>query len=121
MAKIAVSSEGPGLEDMVDPRFGRAGGFVIIDTGDMETAYIDNGNAQSMSHGAGIAAAENIAKAGAEVLLTGIVGPKAFMALAAAGVRIVEGMEGLTVGQAVERYKSGDTVFADAPGGGPRR
>ena len=32
--KVAVSSEGPGLDSQVDPRFGRAGGFVIVD---MET------------------------------------------------------------------------------------
>jgi len=31
MRKIAVSSEGPTLDSPVDPRFGRAAGFVIID------------------------------------------------------------------------------------------
>ena len=36
--KVAVSSEGPGLESMVDPRFGRAGGFVVVH---METMQAD--------------------------------------------------------------------------------
>ena len=31
MQKIAISSEGPTLDDLVDPRFGRAGGFVVVD------------------------------------------------------------------------------------------
>lgn len=34
MQKVAVSSEGPSLDDMVDPRFGRAGGFVIVTRND---------------------------------------------------------------------------------------
>ena len=34
--KVAISSEGPGLESLVDPRFGRAGGFVIVDMDTMQ-------------------------------------------------------------------------------------
>ena len=30
MKKIAVTSDGPTLDSMVDPRFGRAGGFVLV-------------------------------------------------------------------------------------------
>ncbi|MHC1710962.1 MAG: NifB/NifX family molybdenum-iron cluster-binding protein [Solidesulfovibrio sp.] len=103
---IAVSSEGPTLEDAVDPRFGRAAGFVIIDAAN-QVRYVDNGGSQAMAHGAGIEAARRIAEAGATVLLSGVVGPKAAAALAAAGVTVVEGMEGLTVGQAVTKYRAG--------------
>ena len=38
--KIAVSSEGPGLDSMVDPRFGRAAGFVLVDTDSMAAEYL---------------------------------------------------------------------------------
>lgn len=31
MNRIAIASEGPGLDDLVDLRFGRATGFVIVD------------------------------------------------------------------------------------------
>ena len=103
---LAVSSEGPTLEAAVDPRFGRAAGFVVVDASD-NVSYLDNGGSQAMSHGAGIEAARRIAEAGAAVLLTGVVGPKAASALAAAGVAVVEGMEGLTVGQAVAKYRAG--------------
>ncbi|MEI3479310.1 MAG: NifB/NifX family molybdenum-iron cluster-binding protein [Bilophila sp.] len=90
--KIAVSSEGPGLDDIVDPRFGRAGGFVIIDPETMETSdYLDNGASQVMAQGAGIETAERVAGAGVDAVLSGYVGPKAFEALKAAGIKVCPG------------------------------
>lgn len=112
---VAVSAEGPSLEDLVDPRFGRAAGFVLVDVDTMTTRYLDNGQSQAMAHGAGIQTAERIADAGAGVLLTGIVGPKAFQALEAAGVQVGQNLEGLTVGEAVRRYTTGQIRFADGP------
>lgn len=115
MNKVAVTSQGPTLNDDMDPRFGRAGGFVVVDTDTMEFTYVDNGGSQAMSHGAGIQAAENIVNAGAGVLLTGYVGPKAFDALNAAGVKVCQDLENMTVAEAIEHYKAGKTTFADAP------
>jgi|WetSurMetagenome_2_1015567.scaffolds.fasta_scaffold01954_16 predicted DNA-binding protein (UPF0251 family)/predicted Fe-Mo cluster-binding NifX family protein len=115
MTKIAITSEGPGLDDQVDPRFGRAAGFVVVDLETMDTQYIDNGQSQVMAQGAGIQATELIARAGASCLLTGYVGPKAFHALSAAGIQIGQNLEGLTVREAVERFKSGSLQMADSP------
>ena len=115
MQKIAVSSEGPTLDDAVDPRFGRAGGFVVVDLPDMTISYIDNGASQAMSMGAGIETAERMARAGVEVVLSGYVGPKAFEALSAAGIKICQNVEGISVGEAVERFRKGEYPFADAP------
>jgi predicted Fe-Mo cluster-binding NifX family protein len=115
MIKIAVTSEGPSLDDQVDPRFGRAAGFVVVDLETMETQYLDNGQSQVMSQGAGIQAAEIIARAGVTCLLTGFVGPKAFQALSAAGVKVGQNLEGLTVRQAVARYQSGQVEMAATP------
>ena len=115
MSKIAITSEGPGLDDQVDPRFGRAAGFVVVDLDTMETRYIDNGQSQVMAQGAGIQAAELIARAGVSCLLTGYVGPKAFRALSAAGIKIGQNLEGVTVREAVERFKSGSVQMADGP------
>ena len=113
MAKIAITSDGPLLDDMLDSRFGRAAGFIIVDPQTLEFEYVDNGASQAMAQGAGIQAAENIANSGATVVLTGYVGPKAFKALEAAGVRIGQNMENLTVRQAIERYQSGDVDWAE--------
>ncbi len=112
---VAVTSEGPTLDDAVDPRFGRAGGFVVVNTETMQATYVDNGGSQAMSHGAGIQAAENVAGAGAGAVLTGYVGPKAFTALRAVGIDVVQDLSGMTVRQAVERYVSGQAAPADAP------
>lgn len=111
---IAVSSEGPTLEDPVDPRFGRAGGFVVMDIESLETTYLDNGASQVLAQGAGIQAAENLAKAGVQVLLTGHVGPKAWAALEAAGLEVVQGVENMTVGEALARYQAGGFAEAQA-------
>ncbi|MDP3428185.1 MAG: NifB/NifX family molybdenum-iron cluster-binding protein, partial [Humidesulfovibrio sp.] len=87
---IAVTSEGPKLTDMVDPRFGRAAGFVVVDLATMAVSYVDNGSSQVLAQGAGIQAAENVAKAGAGVVLSGFVGPKAFQALSAGGIQVIQ-------------------------------
>lgn len=115
MGKIAITSEGPGLDDQMDPRFGRAAGFVVVDLETMDTRYIDNGQSQVMAQGAGIQAAQLIAKAGVSCLLTGYVGPKAFQALSAAGISIGQDLEGLTVRQAVELFKNGSVQIATGP------
>ena len=31
--KVVVSSQGPNMDSQVDPRFGRAKGFVVVDKG----------------------------------------------------------------------------------------
>ncbi|MCU0539494.1 MAG: DUF134 domain-containing protein [Desulfobacterales bacterium] len=115
MKKIAVSSDGPTLDSAVDPRFGRAAGFVIIDAETMVFEYVENGASQAMAQGAGIQTAELMAQHGVGVVLTGYVGPKAFQALSAVGIRVGQNLENLTVREAVERYKSGQVAIAAAP------
>jgi predicted DNA-binding protein (UPF0251 family)/predicted Fe-Mo cluster-binding NifX family protein len=112
MQKIAISSEGPTLEDWVDPRFGRAGGFVIVELPERKLDYIDNGASQMMAMGAGIETAERMAAAGVEVVLSGYVGPKAFAALSAAGIKICQDVEGITIGEAIENYVAAKYPFA---------
>jgi predicted Fe-Mo cluster-binding NifX family protein len=111
--KIAVSSQGPGLDDPVDPRFGRAAGFVIVDPQTMEFTYLDNLAARDMGSGAGIQAAETVARSGARIVLTGSVGPKAMQVLAAAGIRAVQDMENLTVREVVTRFRDDDAKTTD--------
>jgi predicted DNA-binding protein (UPF0251 family)/predicted Fe-Mo cluster-binding NifX family protein len=118
MRKIAVSSEGPDLDGPVDPRFGRAAGFVIIDPNTMASEYVDNAASQGMAQGAGIQAAELMTRHGVGVVLTGYVGPKAFQALTAAGIKIGQNLEDLSVRQAVEKYKTGQVAIAQGPNRG---
>lgn len=117
MRKIAVSSEGRDMDSPVDPRFGRASGFIIIDPDTMSSGYVSNTASQGMAQGAGIQAAELMTLHGVGVVLTGYVGPKAFQALSAAGIKIGQNLEDLSVRQAVEKYKKGQVAMA----GGPNR
>ena len=111
--KIAVSSVGKAVESQVDPRFGRAAFFILADT---ETgAFEAHDNAQNLNaaQGAGIQAAETVSRLGAEVVITGHCGPKAFRTLHAAGIKVVVGAES-TVAEALEQFKSGALVPMDA-------
>lgn len=114
MQKIAISSEGPTLDDMVDPRFGRAGGFVVVTLPEKSVEYIDNGASQTMSMGAGIETAERMSRAGVDVVISGYVGPKAFEALKAAGIKVCQDVEGVSVREAAERFERGELPFAEA-------
>ena len=115
MEKIAVSCDSPDLDAPVDPRFGRAAGFLIVDPDTLDFSYVDNGSSQVMAQGAGINAAETVFKAGAKVVLTGYVGPKAFRALCAANIRVGQDLENITVRQAIEKFNAGDVKIATAP------
>lgn len=115
MEKIAISSEGPSLDAVLDPRFGRAAGFVVVYPETLEFEYVDNGASQAMAQGAGIQAAENVANSGAKAVLTGYVGPKAFMALEAAGIKVGQNLENMTVRQAIEAFVNGNVTWAQQP------
>ncbi len=106
MTVIAISSEGPKMTDHVDPRFGRAGGFVLVTLETMATTYLENGAAQAMAHGAGIHTAEQLVNAGVSVVLSGRLGPKAQNVLQAAHIKIVEDMDGKTVEEALKTYQA---------------
>ena len=120
MITVAISSEGPTLEDMVDSRYGRAGGFLLASFADNdlnrdpEIAYLDNGDAQIMAQGAGIATTEHLCNAGVTVVLSGYVGPKAFEALEAAGIDVYQDMDNMTVGQALDKFRKGECTKASA-------
>lgn len=104
--KAVVSSLGPTLDDRVDERFGRALHFIVVDTETGTFEAVDNSANRGALQGAGIASAELVAERGAEAVITGHLGPKAFGALRAAGVRGYNGA-GMTVAEAIEALKHG--------------
>ena len=110
--KVAVSSVGETLDSAVDPRFGRAAQFVLVDTDTGEHTLISNAQNLHAAQGAGIQAAETVSRHGAEYVMTGHCGPKAFRALNAAGIKVVSGIEG-TVAEAVDRLKNGEVKPSD--------
>ena len=111
--KIAVTSCGTLPESPVEARFGRAPFFIVVDTESGTARAHDNAQSLGAAQGAGVQAAEAVCRLGAEAVITGHCGPKAFRALRAAGIQVVLGAAG-TVAEAVGRFEAGELVPADA-------
>jgi len=86
--KIAFTTAGSDLNSDIDTRFGRAPKFLIFDTESRSFELIDNTQNLNAAQGAGIQSAETIVGSGANAVVTGHCGPKAFRALSAAKVAI---------------------------------
>lgn len=116
--KIAVSTQGRDLNAAVDARFGRTTGFIVYDLETNDFEYMQNAQNLALAQGAGIQTAQNVAKAGAGAVLTGHVGPKAYLALNKGNIAMYllpENMAGVTVAQAVEAFRQGKLDKADGP------
>ena len=111
--KIVVSSTGNNIDSDVDSRFGRCINFLIVDTDTMLVEVLGNNSAQS-AHGAGIGAAQKVASMNVGAVITGHVGPNAYMALSRTGIKIYTGAKG-TVNDAIIQYKEGKLNEATSP------
>ncbi len=109
---IAVTAQGRDLKGEVDPRFGRANHFVLVDSKTMDFHVAENHQSLNLPQGAGIQAAQNVANHEPEVVLTGNCGPKAFKTLQAAGVRVVVGVSG-KIEDAIQAYLRGELEHAE--------
>jgi predicted Fe-Mo cluster-binding NifX family protein len=108
--KIVVSATGMTMDSSVDPRFGRAACFLIIDSDSGELLEaIDNSQGRDAVQGAGIGAAAMVAEKGVKAILTGRVGPKAMAVVDQAGILVVSDVSG-SVREAVEKFRSGSLV-----------
>ena len=111
--KICVTSMEDTLDADVDPRFGRCKYFLIIDTDSMHIKSVSN-DSMMASGGAGIQAAQMVAKTGASTVITGNIGPNAFQTLAAAGIKIITGVSG-KIKDVVDKFNRGELREIDAP------
>ncbi len=102
--KVAVTAQAGELTSDLDPRFGRAKWFVIVDTETGEHEGMDNSAGVNAPSGAGIATGQKIVDSGATVVITGHCGPNAERVLTQAGIRIVERVGG-TVAEAIEAFE----------------
>lgn len=112
--KIAVSASAPDLEAQVEPRFGRAPYFLMVDTETLDCKVLTNGQNLQAVQGAGIQAATLVARQRPAAVLTGYCGPKAFHTLLAAGISVILGLKG-PVRDAVQNYQAGRLTPARGP------
>lgn len=106
--RVIVTSAGPTIDSQMDPRFGRAEYFLIIDIETMKTTAIDN-SSRHASGGAGIAAAQAVIDARADALVTGHLGPNALKVLRDSKIVLYEGLL-TTVLENLERLKAGQLI-----------
>ena len=111
--KIVITSQEATLQSQVDPRFGRAAMFILYDTDTNTHEAFDNHQDLNAVHGAGIQAAETVARKGANALVTGNCGPNAYRVLSAAGIEVFTGFSG-TVFEAINAWKDGKLNKAEA-------
>jgi predicted Fe-Mo cluster-binding NifX family protein len=104
--KIAISASGDSLSAATHGLFGRCDYFVIVDTETGEHSALKNQAAQAAS-GAGPACAQELSRAGAQAVVSGKIGPNAHEALKAAGIGIFLTPPGITVQEALDRFKAG--------------
>jgi predicted Fe-Mo cluster-binding NifX family protein len=102
--KIAVTAQGDTVNDLVDARFGRAKRLLIVDSETGEAVSNDRSASLDAAQGVGIRAAQEVAQLGAEVLITGNVGPNAFRALTAAGIKVYLATD-CTAAEVLERFR----------------
>ncbi len=92
IVKICIPSISEGLESEIDPRFGRCKFFTLVEVENgkiLNTKSVKNAGAEQGS-GAGIAAAEQVSKLDADVILTYDVGPKSNAILDQLGIEIIK-------------------------------
>ena len=109
---IAVTAQKNDLQGEVEPRFGRAKQFLLVDSETMRFEVVENEQNLSLPQGAGIQAALVVTDHRAEVVLTGNCGPKAFKTLEAAGIKVVVGVSG-TIADAIQAYLQGNLQPAE--------
>jgi len=113
--KIAISISGNTLDSPFDTRFGRATAFCIVDT-ETDACETFKNPALAASGGAGVQAAQFIAKHSAQAVVSGAFGPNAFDTLAAAEIEmyLVPGNEAHTAAEVLEMFNAGELTKAEA-------
>lgn len=104
--KVAITALEPNLDSQIDPRFGRAKYFIIVDLDTMAYKVIENEGVKAAS-GAGTLAAQKIIDEGVSVVCSGDVGPHAREVIESSGIKIVH-LEGGSVRDAIEKIKGGN-------------
>jgi len=101
--RVCITSIGKDLESEVDPRFGRAKYFILIDPDTTDLEVIENPNTEAV-HGAGIQSAQLIASKNVKAVLTGNCGPNVQRVFQAAGIEVITGVSG-NIRAALSKHK----------------
>jgi predicted Fe-Mo cluster-binding NifX family protein len=118
LTRIAVVSQGEGLDAPLETDFRACSSFVVVDprTRDWIKVQIEPGGPEQTVH---VEAIRAVARSGATVLITPQIRPECCMALQALAIEVYIAPEGITVQKAIELYEAGElepspvTVFGN--------
>jgi len=102
--KILLSSQGSEKDSIVDQRFGRAAYYVIYNDETDEYTFVEN-QGKFENSGAGVKASQFVLKQGVDCVITGSLGPKAFMIIKDAGLKGYKNIEG-TIEEVLKAFKN---------------
>ncbi|MCK5676411.1 MAG: NifB/NifX family molybdenum-iron cluster-binding protein [Verrucomicrobia bacterium] len=111
--KIAFTATGDSLAAPLDPRFGRAPGFLIYDDEAGSLKSVNNEQNLNAAQGAGIQSALLLCKQDIDCVVTGHCGPKAFQTLTAANIKVYP-CKAKTIEEAYAQLKAGELTAAEA-------
>jgi predicted Fe-Mo cluster-binding NifX family protein len=106
--KYAVSVKEQTLDAEIDRRFGRAMQFAIYDTANRSCSWHQNTQNYNAAQGAGIQTAQNVIDLGADAVISGHCGPKAYRILSAAGIIVYAVESNVTLQDAVKMAENGE-------------
>ena len=112
-----------GLQSLLDPRFGRAPAFLIVDPDSRDIiAELDNESAD-LAHGAGTGSAATMSAHDVKIVISGRFGPKAEQAFSQLGIEMRIAPADLTAEQVLDMLAAGtlqhpSTSSATEMGGG---
>lgn len=114
--KLIITATAPDIKATVDPRYGRGAYFIVVDSDSGEWQAHANAGVDAAG-GAGSLAAQFAAKEGAEAVISGDFGPNAYLALAAAEIKMYLLGPSATVAEAVANFTGGKLEEVRAPTG----
>jgi len=116
--RICITSNGPNLDSLVDPRFGRCLYFIFVDDKNPDKFEAVQNTGVSAMRGAGVTAAQIVVDKGAEVVISGNFGPNAFGVLSTSGMKILQAMPGTKIKDTLDAFRQGRLPEITQPFGG---
>ena len=104
--RISITATESTLEASVDPRFGRANFLIVVDTDTGQFTSHENTENLNAVQDAESEAAQKVLDLGVDAVITGNVSSKALATLEAGNVKVCAGDPGVSVMDAVKRFKA---------------
>jgi predicted Fe-Mo cluster-binding NifX family protein len=104
--KVAVASMGTAPEAWVGIRFGMCSQFLVFDLDTMEYIVVSVPPRQETPDRVSLAAIRAVAVQGVSAIITGDIKDVCRQTLLDLGIDVIDGVEGMTVQQAIEHYKA---------------